>query len=228
MLEACQELYAKAVASPELAGLLWDVAQLSMQASLPMDQLLPHIDRLKMQEQTSYIAGHSWSLAIFSVALSKALHWKSQTTRVKLSLAAVIHDIALSRRSHIAQIQDPFELDSKSGVSESDKKDYLEHGEKAVDVLIHFEGLPAGLNELILCHHEKPDGTGFPKGMNGNNLSESVLLFIACHDFVRRRWLHTETPEESLEVVKMIHQRSPKMSRILADLSTALSKTGGQ
>jgi hypothetical protein len=39
--------------------------------------------------------------------------------------------------------------------------------------------------KIILEHHEKPDGTGYPKGLNGQTTFSLSCLFILCHDIAQ-------------------------------------------
>ena len=44
-------------------------------------------------------------------------------------------------------------------------------------------GLPEGVRETVLCHHEAWDGSGYPEGRKGEEIPLSAAILSACGAF---------------------------------------------
>jgi HD-GYP domain-containing protein (c-di-GMP phosphodiesterase class II) len=51
-----------------------------------------------------------------------------------------------------------------------------EHPRRGHDVLAAQGGFPPEMLDVVLHHHEFLDGTGYPDGLNGNQISDIVRL----------------------------------------------------
>ena len=51
------------------------------------------------------------------------------------------------------------------------------------------EEIPPDVDVIISQHHELPDGTGFPRGLNYQRITPLSTVFIVAHDLVRHLML---------------------------------------
>ncbi|MBT3981596.1 MAG: response regulator [Bacteriovoracaceae bacterium] len=64
-----------------------------------------------------------------------------------------------------------------------DRKIVKDHIKKSVKILNEGENQIKDVSKIIECHHEKPDGSGHPKGLNSRSLTPIQCAFILIHDF---------------------------------------------
>ena len=116
----------------------------------------------------------------FSEFISHDLGWKSPMIRNKLALASLLHDSTLSdeEMSKIRTLEDPRYLKLR----DDQQLEYKEHPRRAAELVSLFSGYPE-TDFIILQHHELPDGSGFPKGLNATSLQPISATFILICNF---------------------------------------------
>ena len=131
-----------------------------------------------MLTNDDYISEHSILNIYFSTYMLDKLNWSSDQTLKQMLYAAFYHDIeikdaTLAKISHLDQCADYKE------------KNFVKaHGNKAAKIVEQLPGLNHDAHKIILDHHEKPDGTGFPLGLTASNLPPLSCIFILSHEIV--------------------------------------------
>lgn len=88
---------------------------------------------------------------------------------LRIRRRALLHDIGkMGTPDHI--------LRKKSSLDENEKKIIQNHAQDGYDLLKQIEYLRDAL-EIPLCHHEKWDGTGYPRGLKGDEIPLSARIF---------------------------------------------------
>jgi response regulator RpfG family c-di-GMP phosphodiesterase len=138
-------------------------------------------------DPNSYLSSHSIVLANVACGIASLLGWTSHLIFYKLSLASFLHDISLTS-NELAKVQLLKELDLEDPpFSVEDKKRFFQHPEQAARLVSEFGDLPSGVGAIIVEHHERPDGSGFPIGMDFTKISPLSAVFIVAHDLVSFR-----------------------------------------
>ena len=127
---------------------------------------------------SEYLTKHSIALAYVSTSLLSKTGWDSFENRNRMVLASFFHDISI-------RIPD-FVESSKNELENISLKTFLEHPQEAVKILDVLKGIPQDVDKIILDHHEKPDGTGSPKGVSASQIKPLSANFIFCHDLVEK------------------------------------------
>ncbi len=118
-----------------------------------------------------YTAGHHRRVSELSVRIAQELGLEDETVKA-IELAAVIHDLG--------KIQVPAEILSKPG-----KLTEIEFGLVKTHPTVGYQLLkdiefPWPLAEIIYMHHERMDGSGYPRGLSGNDIPiESRIISVA-------------------------------------------------
>ncbi len=118
-----------------------------------------------------YTAGHQRRVTELAVAIAGAL--ELDETRIDgLRVAGLMHDIG--------KLAIPSELLSKpSRLSEAEYSLIRGHPETACSILEPVE-FPWPVSEIVIQHHERLDGSGYPKGLKGDSiLLEARILAVA-------------------------------------------------
>ena len=136
--------------------------------------------------------GHSERVARLVGELAQACGWSRERSAL-LSAAALVHDVG--------KVGLPERVLTKRDVLTGAERELLTgHVELAVRML--DELLPAEAVEWIRCHHERPDGQGYPRGLRESDIAEGATLLALADawDAMRsgRRYRPAKTPEMAL------------------------------
>lgn len=118
-----------------------------------------------------YTAGHQRRVGNLSAAIAKNMGFDSQATEL-LRIIGYIHDIG--------KIIVPAEILSKPGqLSELEMQLIRSHPAASHEMLEKVD-LPARIAEAIYQHHERCDGSGYPRGLEAEDiLIEAQILMVA-------------------------------------------------
>lgn len=118
-----------------------------------------------------YTQGHSMRVGEYAVALGKRVKLSHKRLE-NLKMAAILHDIG-----KIGIEESILNKPGKLTPEEFDK--IKEHPENGFKILQDIEFLK-DVSQIILSHHEKMDGTGYPNGKKQGEIStEAAILSIA-------------------------------------------------
>lgn len=181
--ETVQELLNKIGATPEVQEVVKANIQLTIKSMGKNQRLSEVLKRLEVDRE-KYISSHSVLLPQIACALAMNMEWKSETTLQKLALASFLHDMPIKNHT-IAAITSLTELARrKEHFSEEEIKTYKSHPVKASELAKQFSEVPPDVDTIILQHHERPDGTGFPRQLSHHHISPLAAVFIVAHDIV--------------------------------------------
>ena len=118
-----------------------------------------------------YTAGHQQNVAALATAI--AVEMKLEETRIEhLRTAAVIHDIG--------KMYVPSDILSKPGkLSEIEFSLIQTHARNGYDIIKGMD-FPSDVAQVVLQHHERLDGSGYPNGIRGEEiLLEAKIVAVA-------------------------------------------------
>jgi response regulator RpfG family c-di-GMP phosphodiesterase len=147
---------------------------------------------LRLESRNDYIIDHSLMLSYLGVVLCDQLGWVTRNSREQLALAALFHDISIDDPD-LAMVIDLGEPILKT-LSKEEHKAFEHHPLLAAELVAPLVREFPGLEDIISQHHERPDGTGFPKKMAITRLRPLACLFIFCHHFVTHLYRHDFEP----------------------------------
>lgn len=176
-----------AVAAASVTGHIWLVTVFVVPVAVV---LLTLRETARMREQTRnaihqladlvdlrdpYTHGHSQRVAALAARLAEAMHLPG--TQVELIReAARVHDIGkIGTDDHV--LQKPAALDE---VEEQEMHKHAAYGAQLLQQVPEFwEGA-----SLVLAHHERVDGTGYPRGLRGSEvpIEVSVIAVADAYD----------------------------------------------
>ncbi|MFW6131834.1 MAG: HD domain-containing phosphohydrolase [Candidatus Aminicenantaceae bacterium] len=127
-----------------------------------------------LEKRDPYTAGHQRRVAQLATAISKNMNYKKfQIEGIKL--AATLHDIG--------KINVPSEILNKPGpINEIERALINVHPQVGYDILKVIE-FPWPIATIVHQHHERLDGSGYPKGLLGKNIHHGAKL-LAVADVV--------------------------------------------
>lgn len=118
-----------------------------------------------------YTAGHQHRVAEIAVAIANILHL-SEAQIEGIHLAGIVHDVG--------KIQIPAEILSKTGgLSDIEYMLVKEHAKNGYDLLKTVD-YPWPIAQIVLQHHERMDGSGYPQALKGEDiLFEARIIAVA-------------------------------------------------
>lgn len=132
----------------------------------------------EMLKNDDYLSEHSILNIYFSSYLLTKLNWATDQTLKQMIFASFYHDIEISDQE-LAKVKFISEIkDSKV------QKLVKEHGQRAAKLLDKLPGMNSDAHKIILDHHERPDGKGFPLGLSATNIPPLSCVFILSHEIV--------------------------------------------
>lgn len=137
----------------------------------------------KLSNPQSQYSNHVSMLALLSCGFCHNLGWVSESTQMKLGLAALMHDLVLDEKKYediMLWNMAASDLNDKS----PEVQKYRNHPAEAANLILTMKDLPADVDQIILQHHEMKDGTGFPRGLISSRISPMASVFIIVEDLI--------------------------------------------
>lgn len=118
-----------------------------------------------------YTAGHQRKVGNLSAAIARKMNLSDETVNIVL-MAGYLHDIG--------KMSVPTEILNKPGRLSEQEMDLIRtHPRQGYEMLLNIR-LPEPVRELVYQHHERQDGSGYPRQLQGDAiLQESSILAVA-------------------------------------------------
>ncbi len=124
-----------------------------------------------VEARDPYTAGHQQRVADLATAMARKMELPEEQVDA-ITLAAIIHDLG--------KIHVPAEILSKPGkLTDIEYMLIKAHPQSGYDILKHVT-FPWPIADIILQHHERLDGSGYPQGLKkGKILLEARIIAVA-------------------------------------------------
>lgn len=137
-----------------------------------------------MIKNASYLYEHSMLISYISSAICLKMEWNTNNTLEKLAYASLLHDVCFEDPT-LAMLHDLEEI-KQAGLNRKDVEKIKNHPLKIAEMIQNAKNFPPDIDFIISSHHEKPDGSGFPKGIGSSQISPLTCVFIIAEDFVHQ------------------------------------------
>lgn len=130
-----------------------------------------------LEAKDAYARGHSIMVAEIAVAIARELGMSEERIE-KIRLAALLHDIGkIGVRESV--------LNKKNGLTAEEYEHIKSHcilGKRILQPIIEDEEIL----DIIVHHHERYDGTGYPDGLTAGQLPKEVMILAAAEEYATR------------------------------------------
>lgn len=117
---------------------------------------------VRLRQRGEYLYDHALSNAVWSAVLGHHLGLVPDDLR-RLALGASVLDVGMTRLERDPQ--------GKPGpLSDPERRAVREHVRLGVEMLAEAGEVDAAVLELVRCHHERFDGSGYPRGLGGYDI----------------------------------------------------------
>lgn len=149
----------------------------------------------RIQAKSETTAQHSMNVAALSIVIGKALNMSPQELE-DLGCCAMLHDVGKTRV--------PEEIVMKEGpLTEDEVVEIRKHCEHGKDILASTKSVLSGAAEVAHAHHERIDGTGYPRGLEGEKIPRNakIVAIAEAYDCMTSRQVYREaiSPSKALQ-----------------------------
>ena len=151
-----------------------------------------------VEARDPWTGGHLWRVARYTELLADRAGMAPQE-RAQVALAAFVHDLGK------LAVPDAM-LRQREPLSEADHAVMRTHPEMGARLLA---GHPYGplVHDIVLLHHETPDGQGSPRGLSGPPIPPGARIVGLCDAFdamtTRRAWRDAMSVDEALSAIEV-------------------------
>jgi len=179
------------------------------------DQIVSHVEARGIAAwietvRTHHSATYQHCLLVTGLAVAFGQQIRaSQADRQRLSLAGMLHDIGKARI--------PLAILEKPGRLTNDEMDVMKkHPQFGLDALATAAGLPSEMLDMVIHHHEYLDGSGYPHGLGGGEISDLVRMVTIADVFgalIERR--SYKPPLSNADAYAILVEMGPKLDKDL-------------
>jgi len=117
---------------------------------------------VRMKRKDDYIYSHSIASAVWSLVFGKHLGFGAAELHV-LAMGAVFMDVGKTKI--------PTELLTKSETLTASELEVMKgHVAHGVAIVEKIQGIDGRVVDVVRCHHERYNGTGYPRGLSGEEI----------------------------------------------------------
>ncbi len=118
-----------------------------------------------------YTAGHQRRVSLLAVAIAKKMGFGQQMLD-EIKIGAMVHDVG--------KLMIPSEILNRPGkLSPLEFQSIMAHPEIGYEI-VHAMGLDWKVDEIVLQHHERLNGSGYPGGLTGTEITiEAKIVSVA-------------------------------------------------
>jgi len=146
-------------------------------------------------EKDEYTERHTRRVALRAVQVGEQLGLSGNRLR-QLAIGGLVHDIG--------KLSVPDAILKKPGALDEEEYAIVQrHPERGNKLLAELGGFSPAVRELVLNHHERLDGKGYPRGLSGEQLDLDTRILTVCDVYdaliskrvYRDAWSHDEAME---------------------------------
>jgi response regulator RpfG family c-di-GMP phosphodiesterase len=181
-------------------------------------------ERLKSPYSKNNIAEHCYSLVLLTTEILKELSWNSESTLQKMTFACLLHDMELTNNLFISKQDLLMSGHLANELNQQSNYKIFNHTILASQFAAKWSSCPADVDKLILQHHEKFDGTGFPQKLNFLTLFPLAAVFIISEDLIYQRLNFPDKNLTNFLIEKESYYNRGDMKKIFAAALRAIQK----
>jgi response regulator RpfG family c-di-GMP phosphodiesterase len=140
-------------------------------------------DTLKeiLDKPNSYLSVQATIASHVGCTLAYHMKWNSEVTLYKITLACFMANTPLAKLG-LDDFQTVHQLENNLSKSSKNLAYFNHPVESSELVRKHFGLVPPDIDRIVLEHHEKPDGTGFPRGLFHSNISSLGAIVVTAFE----------------------------------------------
>lgn len=166
-----------------------------------IDSILRNPDALiwmtKIKHEKDYLVEHCLNVCILSIVFGRHLRFSSEE----------LHEIGLCGLSHqIGKVKIPAAILAKPGeLNEDERRAMQNHPLESHKLLSDASTASKTVIDVALCHRERPDGRGYPRGLTADRIPEyaRIIAVVNAYDAMvsKRAYAEAKSPEAVQKII---------------------------
>jgi len=136
-----------------------DLIELLLDDILTSGEILSHLNGLRSIDENTYTFSHSVNVAVYAMVTGIGMDMSRETLK-ELGTGAIMHDVG-------KMMVDGNILQKPGGLTQLEFEEVKKHTVLGYELLQKIEGMGNAAAQIALSHHERMDGSGYPRGMSG-------------------------------------------------------------
>lgn len=156
----------------------------------------------QLREKGEYIASHSMDVSIYMTAFGRFLQLDEQQIEF-LAYLGLLQDIGKMRLPKAL-------LEQRSRLTPQEVDQVRLHVSYSAEILHATPGLPPGLAQAVVLHHERQDGSGYPNRLAGGAIGMigSIAAIVDAFDAMTVRRPYADPVPPSMAISTLYRARS--------------------
>ena len=193
--------YIKSIWNDARMGIAIDIEEAREMAGEMVESIIKNENAMvwlaQLRQRDEYTTQHSLNVSVFSILFGRYLGLRKSQLKL-LGFGALFHDIGKMRV--------PLEVLNKTEKLTADEMALLkEHPEHGRAILGGDEKVPSEVIDIAFTHHERFDGSGYPRGLSGEKIGRFVYIvsIVDVYDAVTsdRAYHMGISPHEALNLM---------------------------
>ena len=146
-----------------LAEIITDILRADSNMLLSLVHIFSYLGK-----QEDFLYAHSVNASILATNLGFAFGY-GRSELINLCVSSLVHDIGYLKLSQET-------INKPSKLTKEEFKLVKKHTIYGVELLSRIEGIPECASEVVHQHHERADGSGYPDGKRGDEISDYAKI----------------------------------------------------
>lgn len=151
-----------------------DIADKIIQEILIQPEVLYNISRIRDKSESMYL--HSINVSALSVLIGAKLHLTDRRLK-NMAIGALLHDIGMV---YLSVDTTNLNLETCDEATMKEVRKHVIYGYSAVE---REEWLAVAAKDIIINHHERLDGSGYPFHLTAEKISLETKIVALCDEF---------------------------------------------
>lgn len=182
------------------------------------DRLIGTVMDARQDELREHVIENAVNVAVLSTKIAMGLNY-AQPQLEQVALAGLLHDIGMLGLSDGL-------INKTEDLSEDELKLLRQHPQRGIALLALVNGVAPWLRTVVMQEHERWNGTGYPRGLKGEEIDE-VALIVGLADVLEalirpRPYRSAVLPHEALKAL-LTNGKAVFPNRLLKALVDQLS-----
>lgn len=181
----------------------FDAKKLEKIVDMIIDEILAKkdiiVNVMDLKSTGDYTFRHSVNVCILSLMIGRSLLYPHKKMH-ELGMGALLHDIGKSLISSEV-------LEKKGRLTDEEFDEIKKHARYGYDILLPFDSLSLLSKHVAYQHHERLNGTGYPRKINTKEIVEyaKVVAIVDCYDAITsdRPYKKKKPPVEAIKELSL-------------------------
>lgn len=156
------------------------------------------LELMKMASTSFSEYTHAIQVSAYSIALAREAGIKTYNELSAIGIGSILHDVGKTKINS-AILQNPQSL------SEEERREVERHPEYGYEILNRQRTVPEMAEMIVLQHHERPHGNGYPYQLGSDMVCSAKIVAICdCFDSLTsdRPWKKKMSPIEAIQYMR--------------------------